>query len=371
MEQVRIGLIGCGGQARHHMVEFAQVPRLNFVAASDVSAKHLAAVVNECDVQGFNNVETMLDSGLVDAVLIATPHFFHTQYSIAALQRGLHVLTEKPVAVTAKAASEVNDVAAQRPDLVYAAIYQQRSHPKWKRIKQLIDDGEVGKIQRLQWTATNWFRTQAYYDSSPWRATWGGEGGGILVNQCPHNLDMLCWLVGPPKRVHAHVSLGKYHDIEVEDEVVAYLEYPGITTGLYITSTGEAPGTDRLEIIGDRGRLVISSLAPSVIEFDQTEQSVSEFLKSSTEWMTPPPIRRQLFSTSPHKGIKTMLNNFVGAILDSEPLIAPASQGIHSVELANAILMSGLKSQPVNIPMDREAFDRLLQELINANGKNL
>ena len=370
MEQVRLGLIGCGGMARHHMAQLAEVPRLNFAAASDVSAKHLAAVVDEYGVPGFESAEAMLDAGEVDAVLIATPHFFHPQYSIAALQRGLHVLTEKPVAVSAKAAGEVNDVAAQRPDLVYAVMFQQRSHPRWKRIKQLIDDGQVGKIQRVQWTATNSFRTQAYYDSGSWRATWAGEGGGVLVNQCPHNLDMLCWIVGPPKRVHAHVSLGKYHDIEVEDEVVAYLEYPDTATGLYITSTGESPGTDRFDIIGDRGRLTLSSIAPTVIEFDQTEQSVSEFCRSSAELMTGPPIRRQLFWTPPALGTQIMLNNFAGAILDGEPLFAPASQGIHSVELANAMLMSGLKSQPVGIPTDREAFDRLLQELIDASEKN-
>jgi len=208
---------------------------------------------------------------------------------------------------------------------------------------------------------TNWFRSQAYYNSGSWRATWAGEGGGVLLNQCPHNLDMLCWLTGMPSRVTAHLTLGKYHKIEVEDEVTAFLEYPNGATGVFITSTGEAPGTNYFEIIGDRGRLIIGD---NFLEFDQTEKSVREFSDTNPARMGGPKTTKTREELTGGGHYRDMMTSFVNAILDGTPPAAPGIEGIQSVELANAMIMSGIERRPIDLPMDREAYDRLMQKLI-------
>jgi predicted dehydrogenase len=366
-KEVRIGLIGCGIMGQHHMEDFMQVPRLKFTAVSDAIPENLKKAVDKFHVRGFADAVALMDSGLVDAVLIATPHFFHPVYSREAMKRGLHVLTEKPVSVTAKDAEETNRFFARKKGLIYAAMFQMRTLPKWKKAKDLIDSGELGAIQRMQWTITNWFRTQTYYNSGTWRATWEGEGGGVLLNQCPHNLDLLCWLLGTPKKVHAHVSLGKYHKIEVEDEVTAYLEFANGSTGVFITSTGEFPGSDVLEIAGDNGRMVINNT--NNIELIKTDVSVKHFLQTSDLKFDGPGKSRVLFEMSGTGNHKVIIQNFVNAILDDELLIAPATEGIHSVELANAMTMSGLTGKPVDLPMKRDVYAKFLQKLIRQSKK--
>ncbi len=370
MNEVRLGVIGCGGMAQNHMRAFKDVPRLKFTAAAEPFESNLKTVVDTYGVKGFKTGEELLASGLVDAVFIGTPHYFHPTYSMQAFDRDIHVLTEKPVAVTAKAAQEVNEAHARKPQLKYAAMFQLRTIPKWKRMKEIISSGTLGKIQRFHWTATDWFRTEAYYKSGGWRATWAGEGGGVLLNQCPHNLDLLYWLVGMPQRISAHISLGKYHQIEVEDEVTAYLEWANGATGVFITSTGEAPGTNYLEIVGDRGRMISNSKRHEVIQLDELGFSASEFCKNSTQRMgMPTPTGVEI--TCPAGGShKEIFQNFVNAILDGEALIAPAEEGLHSVELCNAMIQSGLQHQTVNIPSDRAGYENLLQELIAKSQAN-
>jgi len=368
MEEVRLGVIGCGGMGRNHMRQFAEIPRLKFTAASDSFAANLKLVTEEYGVQGFESGEELLDSGLVDAVLIATPHYFHPQYSKAALERGIHALTEKPVSVTAKAAAEVNAVAEAHPELRYAVMFQQRTQPRWKRVKQIIESGQLGNFQRMLWVGTSWFRTQAYYDSGSWRATWEGEGGGVLLNQCPHDLDMLYWLLGSPTRIHAHVNLGKFHDIEVEDDVTAYWEYACGASAVFIATTGELPGSGHWEICGDRGKL---SMSEGKIEFIELSTSSRTFIKESQSGFARPEQTRILIDPKGEAGHKQMTANFINAILDDEPLIAPAVQGLHSIEIANAMIMSGIQQTTVDIPMDRDAYDLFLKDLIEQSDVEL
>ncbi len=368
MDQVRLGVIGCGSMAHHHIGYFADIPRLKFTAAADPRQHVVDKLAEEHGVTPFADGEQLLESGLVDAVLIATPHYFHPVCAISALRKGIHVLTEKPIAVTASAAEQMNAVAGEHPELVYAAMFQQRTIGNYRVVKKLIDDGELGEIQRVQWTITDWFRSQAYYDSGSWRATWAGEGGGVLLNQCPHNLDMLIHLTGRPAQVYAKVALGKYHDIEVEDEVTAFLEYPNGATGVFITTTGEAPGSNHLEIAGDRGRITV---AEGKVTFKQTEQSVREFLRTSQEMFASPKCEvRDLTAQEKGGAHRLITENFIEAILDGRPLIAPAHEGLNSVELGNAMLMSGLTGQSVPVPTDRKAFDELLQDLIRKSPKS-
>jgi predicted dehydrogenase len=221
-------------------------------------------------------------------------------------------------------------------------------------------------MQRVLWLGTSWFRTQAYYDSGAWRATWKGEGGGVLLNQCPHDLDLLVWLLGAPCRVHAHLTLGKYHRIEVEDEVTAYMEYPNGATGVFIASTGEAPGSGHWEFCGDSGKL---SMSEGKLEFLELVEPASKFLKESKASFATPEKTRLLIETPGGGGHKVVTENFVKAILDGEPLVAPAVEGLESIEMANAMIMSGIQGRAIDIPMDRDAYDAFLKELIAKSEK--
>lgn len=366
METVRLGIIGCGVMGKEHMKVIPDLPRVQLSAVSDLSKENLLAATDTYGVKGFADAEQMLDSGLIDAVLIATPHYFHPQFALAAFERDLHVLTEKPVAVTAAAAEKMNEAAKQRPHLKFAAMFQLRSAEKWRKIKELIDAGRLGELRRVAWIATNWFRTQTYYDSGSWRATWAGEGGGVLLNQCPHNLDLLCWLTGKPSSVVANVALGKHHDIEVEDEVTAMLEYPGGATGVFVASTGEAPGNDYLEITGDRGRIIVPAPGGggTTLQFTELELSAGEFCRTSSTVSSHPPMEHETIECEDAGGHGETIANFADAVLDDKPLIAPAEQGLDSVELANAMVMSGLEGRKIDLPMDRQAYEALLQRLI-------
>lgn len=365
MDVVRLGVIGCGGMAQSHMNYFGKIAGLKFTAASDVVDASVKRVTEQYGVKGFSDGHKLIESGECDAILIATPHYFHPEYSIAGFKAGLHVLTEKPVAVTAKQAERVNQEyeKVRGKGIVYAAMFNQRTRADWRQVRRMVADGTVGELIRVSWTITNWFRTQAYYDSGGWRATWKGEGGGVLINQCPHNLDLFQWFVGMPSRVQAMVGLGKHHDIEVEDEVVAMLEFPNGAVGTFVTSTGEAPGINRLEIAGENGTLVAGD---GGFKFIQNATGAREFCRTSTErFATPERVTYQIDpgGKSPeHQGIT---QNFVNVILGrEEKLIAEGTEGIHGLELGNAMLMSGLTGKPVDVPTDRDAFENLLQDLI-------
>ena len=362
MNEVRLGIVGVGGMGSHHArcVQGNNVNRLRLTAVCDIDPKALAKFADP--VKRFADSRELIRSGEVDAVLVATPHYGHTTVGVDALGRGLHVLVEKPISVH-KADAEKLIAAWQGKGQVFAAMFNQRTDPLFQRIRRLVQAGELGALQRVSWIVTNWFRTQAYYNSGGWRATWKGEGGGVLLNQCPHNLDLLQWIAGMPVRVRAFCGLGKRHDIEVEDEVTAWFEYANGATGVFITGTGEAPGTNRLEICGDRGKLVLED---GVLHFTRNEVPAAEFLRTSPGAFSKPPVWNVAFpaeggSGAQHTGI---LKNFTEAILDKAPLLAPAAEGIHSVELSNAMLLSSFTGQTVELPMDGAAYERQLKKLI-------
>lgn len=363
MDQVHIGVIGCGNMANFHMAYFDKIAGLKLAAVADNDPAALKRATDKYAVPAFDDPAKLLDSGLVNAVLIATPHYFHPLYAIAAFERGIHVLSEKPVAVTALAAQECNAHHAKYPHTVYAAMFNQRTNLAWKKVKELIVSGELGELRRITWIITNWFRTQAYYNSGGWRATWKGEGGGVLLNQCPHNLDLFQWFVGMPAQVTATVGLGKHHNIEVEDDVVATMTFPNGATGQFITTTGEAPGTNRLEIAGDKGKIVTDG--GPFVEFVKNEIPARHFLNTSSESFAAPRTSKYTIEVGRNEQEhKTITQNFVDHLLKGEPLIAPAEEGLHGLELGNAMLMSGLTARPVPIPTDRTAYQQLIDELI-------
>ena len=358
MKTVRLGVIGVGSMGKAHadQIRAGKCPRVELAAIADGDSEILAGVEAP---RKFADAQEMITSGEVDAVIIATPHFAHTALGIAALQAGLHVLIEKPISVHVADCQRL--IAAHKnPGQVFAAMFNQRTDPHYTKVRELIANGELGTIQRVQWTITNWFRTQAYYSSGGWRATWEGEGGGVLLNQCPHNLDLFQWMFGMPEKVTAVCRFGRYHDIEVEDDVTAILEYPNGSTATFIASTGEAPGTNRLEVACDRGRLVVEG---GDIRWTRTEQEVGEFCRTTPKkWVIPATWNVEIPISGfgeQHNGI---INNFADAILDGTPLIAPAADGIHSVELANAMLYSAWTGRAATLPLDASAYETALKE---------
>ena len=294
-------------------------------------------------------------------MLIATPHYDHTTIGIDALQNGLHVMVEKPISVH-KSDCERLIAAHTGEKQVFAAMFNQRTDPRYRKLYELIQNGELGEIRRVVWNITNWFRPQIYYSSGGWRATWEGEGGGVLLNQCPHQLDLWQWMFGMPNRVRAFCQMGRYHEIEVEDDVTAYLEYDNGCTGVFITTTGEAPGTNRLEVTAECGRVVIDD---DGIHFTRNESPMSEFSKTATGPFSSPEAHEVDLSVDGKAGHHIeVLQNFTDAILKDEKLIAPAAEGIHSVELANVMLYSTFTDSTVELPLDGAAYEARLKELI-------
>jgi predicted dehydrogenase len=363
MNKVRFGIIGVGnmGSAHARTLLDGKVPRAVLTAVCDINPDKLKPFPT---VKQFADSRALIRSGEVDAVLVATPHYDHTTIGMDALQQGLHVIVEKPISVHVADCERLIAAYKKRPkkSQLFGAMFNQRTDPHYRRTRDLIQAGELGAIKRVVWIITNWFRSEAYYKSGGWRATWRGEGGGVLLNQCPHNLDLLQWLCGMPNKVRAFCHLGKYHDIEVEDDVTAYFEYPNGATGVFITTTGEAPGTNRLEITGDRGKIVLEN---SRVTWIRTEVPVSEFCRTTKGLFSAPPVWNVEIPVRDHGGQHTeILTNFTNAVLDGTPLLAPAVEGIHSVALANAMLYSSFTGKTVELPLDGRAYERHLKKLI-------
>lgn len=364
MDKVRIGVIGLGNMGSHHVSYMDSLDGAVLSAVCDADAGRAEKVAQSFGkIATFTKYEDLLNSGTCDAILIATPHYQHPVITDAAFAKGLHVLCEKPVAVRVGDARRTNELHKKYPNLKYALMFQSRTSPLFLKIKQLIDEGELGAISRITWIANNWFRTWTYFAMGGWRGTWAGEGGGVLINQNPHNLDLLQWLPGMmPQRITAIASLGKYHPIEVEDEISAILEYPSGAIGHFISGTGEYPGTDRLEIAGDRGRMVSER---GTIKLYQTRKSVKQVRETSKEafahidvWEIDVPVPTARAES--HKGVT---QNFVNAILNNEPLIAPGEEGVRGLEIGNAMLLAGVTREAVTLPLDAGAYDSLLKDL--------
>jgi len=360
MNTVRLGLIGLGNIGRHHAgyLQAGKVNRAQLTAVCDA----FAPLDSYQPLKTFTDAEQMMRSGEIDAVIIATPHYQHTTLGIAAFQAGLHAMVEKPISAHKADAERLIAAHQKNPKLVFAGMFQLRTEPRYTKMRKLIQSGELGQIVRLNWIITDWFRTEAYYASGGWRATWKGEGGGVLLNQCLHQLDMLQWLCGMPARVRGFCQLGRFHNIEVEDNVTVYLEYPNGATGVFVSSTGETPGTNRFEIVGTRGRLVLEN---NQLTFNRNEADMLEFSRAAKTGFARPDVWNvEIPFDNAANQHAVVMQNFVDAILDGAPLIAPGAEGIHSVELANVMLYSSLIHQTVELPMDSAAYEKKLQQLI-------
>lgn len=366
MEKLRIGVIGYGNMGTGHVsnLKAGMVPEMELTAVCDISqARREAAQADYPELTVFENAAELYQSGLCDVVLIAVPHYDHPGLAIEAFRHGLHVITEKPAGVYTKQVREMNEAAADSGK-VFGIMYNQRTNPVYQKLREMIRRGDLGHIKRITWIITDWYRSQAYHDSSSWRSTWKDEGGGALINQNPHQLDLWQWMFGMPDRIFAKVSFGKYYDIEVEDDVMAFFEYDNGTTGEYITSTGEAPGTNRLEIACDMGKVVVEG---NKITFMRNVISEREYNRTNTVPFGRPEcwecnVPADFSGGLQHVGI---LRNFASAVLHGTPLLAPGEEGILGLTVSNAIHLSGWTGETVdvkNFPDDR--YYELLQDKI-------
>lgn len=370
---IKVGVIGIGNMGLTHATQIfaGKVEEMKLIAVCDINIKKMEEAKKKFadQVLYYSDYHELLQDKVIDAVIIATPHFAHPVIAIAAFQAGLHVLTEKPAGVDTGSVRKMIE-ASRESGKLFAIMYNQRTNPLFIQLRNMIKEGKLGKIKRFVWIVNNWYRTQAYYDSGSWRATWNGEGGGVLINQCPHNLDIWQWMIGMPERIHAFCNTGKYHNIQVEDDATIYAEYKSGANACFITSTGEYPGTNRIEISGTKGKVVLEDGHLKLYLLNQDEREICFHSKQA---MPSEKINMEVIEPS---GIETghlgILNNFSEAIRLGTPLIAPGEDGMNGLMISNAAYLSEWTNEWVDLPVDEERFLKELkkkqdEEIISRN----
>ena len=369
-EKVRVGIIGVGNMGSSHLNNYVKgkMPEIEVTCVADTDEKKFAAALEKVpSLVCFNNATELFNSGLCDAVIIATPHYDHPPLTIEAMKAGLHVMSEKPAGVYTKQVRELIEFT-KTSDKTYAIMFNQRTNCIYRKVKEMIDSGEYGQIKRVSWIITSWYRTQSYYNSGGWRATWAGEGGGVMLNQCPHQLDLWQWLCGMPTKVKAVCHEGKWHDIEVEDDVSIYVEYPNGATGTFITTTGDYPGTNRLEITLDKAKIICED---DEIRMFKLTQSTEDFTKNAAEGFGSIEGEWETVETDglneQHTGV---MNAFAAHILRGEPLVANGEEGINGLTISNAAFLSSWLDETVVLPIDEDLFyEKLLEKIKNSKEK--
>lgn len=371
MEKVRFGIIGIGNMGSSHARNLVKgdVPGAQLTAVCDINPDRLNWAKSNLgeNILLFDNADALFNADIIDAVIIATPHYDHPGLAIKGFEHKLHVLTEKPAGVYTKQVRMMNE-AAKVSDKVFGIMYNQRTNPIYQKLKDLIESGELGEIRRTNWIITDWYRPQSYYDSGSWRATWAGEGGGVLLNQDPHQLDLWQWTCGMPKRVRAFCGFGKHHDIEVEDDVTAYVEYENGATGVFVTSTSDAPGTNRFEVSGDRGKIVIED---GKFTFWRNRIPEPEFNAEFKGGFGQPEVWKcEIPVWGPNLQHVGILRNFTDAILKGAKLLAPGEEGIRGLTISNAMHLSAWTDSWVDLPIDEELYLSHLQDRIKSSSRN-
>ncbi len=369
-QQVRLGIIGVGNMGLGHINNAVQgkTPEITIPCVADIDEKKFDKVKEYLpDVVCFPTAEALIDSGLCDAVLIATPHYFHPPIAIYALQKGIHVMSEKPAGVYTKQVRELIDVA-NKSSATYAIMFNQRTNCVYRAVHDLVQSGVYGEMRRVSWIITDWFRTQQYYNSGGWRATWSGEGGGVMLNQCPHQLDLWQWICGMPQSIRAFCHVGKWHEIEVEDDVTIYATYPNGATGTFITSTGDCPGTNRLEISLDKAKILCENdtrTGTYDVWVYELETPTQEYIRTAADGFSRPKGDWKKIETDgqnpQHPGV---LNAFAAHILRGEPLVAAGEEGIRGLTISNAAFLSSWLDKTVTLPIDEDLFYEMLEDRI-------
>lgn len=363
MDRLRIGIVGIGNMGSAHAVQIFEkkVRGAELTAVCDNSPERLEWAEKRfgSNIAQYDDYEQFLDCGKMDAVIIATPHKLHPVIAQKAFEKGLHVLTEKPAGIDTASVRKMNE-AAMQSGAVFGIMYNQRTNPLYRKLRDAVKGGILGEIKRFIWIINNWYRTQAYYDSGDWRATWNGEGGGVLLNQCPHNLDIWQWIMGMPVRVRAFCNVGHYHHIQVEDDATIYAEYENGSSAVFVTSTGEYPGTNRMEISGTKGKAVVEN---GELKFFLLEKDEREICFSSMEGMPEEKVNSYFIKQErADGGHLEILQNFADAVLKGKELLAPGIEGIYGLMISNAAYLSTWKEDWVMLPADEREFWEFLKK---------
>lgn len=372
MDIIRIGVVGIGNMGSAHAMNIFQnkIKGMTLTAICDVHPDRQTWAQENFGEQilRFTDYNDMFSAGILDAVIIATPHFLHPVIAEKAFACGMHVLTEKPAGVDTASVRRMNEAAVQSGKL-FAIMYNQRTNPLYRKLKEYVETGKLGQMKRFVWIINNWYRSQAYYDSGAWRATWNGEGGGVLLNQCPHNLDLWQWIAGMPCRLRAFCRTAQYHQIQVEDDVTIYAEYENGANACFITSTGEYPGTNRLEISGTKGKAVLEEGKLKLFLLERDEREICRTAEDAMP--NEKVVCSEIQQTQPEAGHMGILQNFADAILHGEPLLAPGEEGIKGLSISNAAYLSQWLEDWVNVPPDEKIFIDFLMEKQNIENKAL
>ncbi|MBQ3485344.1 MAG: Gfo/Idh/MocA family oxidoreductase [Clostridia bacterium] len=365
-KKIRLGIIGIGNMGSGHAcrVVDGECPDFVLTAVADINPAREDWAKKRLgeNVAFFHTAQEMLDSGMIDACIVATPHYDHPGLAIECMKRSIHVMVEKPAGVYTKQVREMNAMADQHPEVVFGLMFNQRTNHVYRKARELVQSGKYGRIRRTNWIITDWYRTQHYYDSGAWRATWAGEGGGVLLNQCPHQLDLWQWICGMPVKVQSHLKYGQWHDIEVEDDVTTYVEYENGATGVFVTTTGDPHGTNRFEIMMDKAKLVVTYGGIELKEFGVSEPEWTATCKEGFACMPATDVKVETDGKNEqHTGV---VNAWGGAILRGEPLIADGREGINGLMLSNAMHLSAFLGREVTLPIDEELFHEELKKRI-------
>ena len=380
MRKLKLGIIGVGNIGSKHYTHVLEgkCPDIEITAIADrrearrdwAMEKYADAVAKGYDCPApalFSEGDELIASGLVEAILIAVPHYDHPHFAVEAFKKGIHVMCEKPAGVYTLQVREMIAEADRHPDLVFGMMFNQRTNPVYRKMHDIIASGELGQIRRTSWLITDWYRSQFYYDSGDWRATWSGEGGGVLLNQCPHQLDLWQWICGLPVKVHAKMKYGKWHDIEVEDDVSCWCEYENGATGTFITTTGDCPGSNRFEIVCDGGTLICDKTSLKIYRLNPWEP---EYSRTTKKVFGKPEVTEEIpvleGENTQHVGV---LNAFRDAILSGGKLVADGREGINGLMLSNAMHLSDWLGKEVELPIDEQLYYDLLKEKIASSKK--
>ena len=370
--KIRLGIIGVGNMGSGHAgnVLEGKCPDFELTAVADVNPDRLEWTKANLpgDYMRFDDAIAMLDSGNIDACIVSMPHYEHAKYAMECMKRGIHVMVEKPAGVYTRQVREMNAEADRHPEVVFGMMFNQRTNCIYRKMRELVQSGRYGRIRRANWIITDWYRPQAYYDSGDWRATWSGEGGGVLLNQCPHQLDLWQWICGMPARVQSNMRFGQWHDIEVEDDVTAYMEYENGATGVFVTSTGDAHGTNRFEIQMDGAKLVAEYDRLTLLEYDMPEPEFSKINRMPFATVGAHEVEVEMDGLNPqHVGV---LNAWGGAILRGTPLVADGREGINGLTLSNAMHLSAFLGRKVALPIDEDLYyEELMKRVATSRRK--
>ena len=369
---VKTAVIGVGRMGSKHAYNLAKrVKNSNLVAICDVDRQKANMMAKKLKVKAYYDVDELLKNEELDGVVIATPHYAHVEIALKCLEKKINILCEKPISVTTEEANKLLD-AAKESGLICSMMYNQRTNRMYQKAKELIDSGAIGKIQRINFTITDWYRSQFYYNMGGWRASWSGEGGGTLINQCVHQLDLLQWLCGMPTTIKSY-NQTKGRRITTENDVTAIMRFDGFDC-VFTASTHEIPGINRLEIAGDKGIITVYSKTMKYRINKFSEPEINQRAKRDYG------NRRDKVGTTYRYwyGLKNaildgirgqqcnILSNFVNAVemKDKSLLIAPLDEGIKALTIINALNMSSWTNEEINLPFDDQEYADLLKEKI-------